>query len=84
MMTESTAPIDPELLEILRCPVAVHYKDKGSDPGRLELVRNSWLVSKDSGYKYPIRNGIPVMLVDEGAKWKDTPVEDLPVPPPAE
>lgn len=82
-MTESSAPIDPELLEILRCPVAVHYKDKGSDPGRLELVKNSWLVSADSGYKYPIRNGIPVMLVDEGAKWKDTPVEDLPVPPPA-
>lgn len=82
-MTDSSAPIDPELLEILRCPVAVHYKDKGSDPGRLRLVKNSWLVSDDSGYKYPIRNGIPVMLVDEGAKWKDTPESDLPVPPPA-
>jgi uncharacterized protein YbaR (Trm112 family) len=83
-MTESAPPIDPELMEILRCPVAVHYKDKGSDPGRLRLVKNSWLVSDDSGYKYPIRNGIPVMLVDEGAKWKDTAVEDLPVPPPSE
>lgn len=82
-MTESAAPIDPELLEILRCPVAVHYKDKGSDPGRLTLVKNTWLVSEDSGYKYPIRNGIPVMLVDEGAKWKDTAADDLPVPPPA-
>jgi uncharacterized protein len=76
--------IEPELLELLRCPVAVHYKDKGDDPGRLTLVRDYWLVSEDSGYKYPIREGIPVMLVDEGAKWKDTPVEDLPVPPPAE
>ena len=83
-MTQANTPIDPELLEILRCPVAVHYKDKGSDPGRLELVKGTWLVSKDSGYKYPIRNGIPVMLADEGAKWKDTSVEDLPVPPPAE
>lgn len=83
-MTENPSTIDPELLEILRCPVAVHYKDKGDDPGRLELVKGTWLVSKDSGYKYPIRNGIPVMLVDEGAKWKDTPIEDLPVPPPAE
>ena len=82
-MTDSSAPIDPELLEILRCPVAVHYKDKGSDPGRLRLVKNSWLVSDDSGYKYPIRSGIPVMLVDEGAKWKDTAEADLPVPPPA-
>jgi uncharacterized protein len=81
---DSTPAIDPELLQILRCPVAVHYKDRGDDPGRLELVKDYWLVSADSGYKYPIRNGIPVMLVDEGAKWKDTSVEDLPVPPPAE
>lgn len=84
-MSETQAPqIDPELLNLLRCPVAVHYKDKGDDPGRLELVNGYWLVSADSGYKYPIRNGIPVMLVEEGAKWKDTPVESLPVPPPAE
>lgn len=84
-MADTQAPqIDPELLNILRCPVAVQAKDKGEDPGRLELVKGYWLVSKDSGYKYPIRNGIPVMLVDEGKKWKDTPVDSLPVPPPAE
>lgn len=82
-MSESVPPIDPQLLEILRCPVAVHYKDRGDDPGRLELVKGCWLVSADSGYKYPIRDGLPVMLVDEGKKWKDVPVEDLPVPPPA-
>jgi hypothetical protein len=79
-----TPKIDPELLKILRCPVAVHYKDHGDDPGKLQLVKDFWLVSEDSGYKYPIRNGIPVMLVDEGAKWKDTDVDSLPVPPPAE
>lgn len=76
-------PISPELLEILRCPLAVQEKEKyGSDPGRLELVHNSWLVCADSGLKYPIRDGIPVMLIEEGQKWKDTPVADLPVPPP--
>ena len=52
------------------------------DPGRLELVKGAWLVCADSGYKYPVRDGIPVMLVDEGAKWKDVAVEDLPLPPP--
>lgn len=83
-MTDSQSlPISAELLEILRCPVAVHYKDRGSDPGRLELVHNCWLVCADSGLKYPIRDGIPVMLVEEGEKWKNTPVEALPVPPPA-
>jgi uncharacterized protein len=81
----STPPtVDPQLLEILRCPVAVHYKDKGSDPGRLELVKGCWLVSAESKHKYPIKDGLPIMLVDEGAKWINTEVEDLPVPPPAE
>ena len=82
MSDETTPPISPELLEILRCPVAVQSKEFGPDPGRLELVHNCWLVSPESGLKYPIRDGIPVMLIEEGEKWKDVPVEDLPVPPP--
>ena len=76
--------VSEDLLKILRCPVAVHYKDKGDDPGQLRLVKDTWLVCDDSGYKYPIREGIPVMLVDEGEKWKETAEADLPVPPPAE
>ncbi len=84
MSDNTQTPIDPTLLSLLRCPVAVHYKDRGEDPGKLELVKGAWLVSADSGYKYPIRDGIPVMLVSEGEKWKDTPADDLPVPPPAE
>jgi uncharacterized protein YbaR (Trm112 family) len=69
-------------LDILRCPVAVHYKDKGDDPGKLRVVKGCWLVCDDSGYKYPIREGIPEMMVDIGAQWKDTPEDELPVPPP--
>lgn len=83
VMSMDMPALNPELLEILRCPVAVHYTDRGEDPGRLELVKGCWLVCADSGYKYPIRNGIPAMMIEEGAKWKDTPIEDLPVPPPA-
>lgn len=81
---EADLPISKELLDILRCPLAVQSDEYGDDPGRLELVHNCWLVSADSGLKYPIRDGIPVMLIDEGMKWKDVAVEDLPVPPPAE
>lgn len=76
--------ISPELLEILRCPKAVQSDEYGDDPGRLRLVKNSWLVSDDSGLKYPIRDGIPVMLIEEGEKWKDVPDDELPVPPPAD
>ena len=84
MADEQTKPISDDLLAILRCPVAVHYEDKGDDPGRLELVKDCWLVCEDSGYKYPIQGGIPVMLIEEGEKWKDTAADDLPVPPPEE
>lgn len=77
------SPISPDLLAILRDPKAIQEGDKyGADPGRLTLVHDAWLVSSDTGYKYPIRDGIPVMLIEEGARWKDTPVEKLPVPPP--
>jgi uncharacterized protein len=83
-MTDAERTVSPELLKILRCPVAVHYADRGEDPGRLELVHDCWLVCEDSGLKYPIRDGIPVMLVEEGERWKDTPVDQLPVPPPSD
>lgn len=79
---EKGLPISSDLLEILRDPAAVQETEKyGPDPGKLELVFNSWLVSADTGYKYPIKDGIPVMLIEEGERWKDTPIEDLPMPP---
>ena len=75
-------PISADLLEILRDPAAVQNPEEyGPDPGQLELVLNSWLVSKDTGYKYPIKDGIPVMLIEEGERWKDTPIDELPMPP---
>jgi uncharacterized protein YbaR (Trm112 family) len=84
-MSTTTLPLSPDLLEILRDPYAIQQGDTfGPDPGKLTLVRDAWLVSADTGYKYPIRDGIPVMLVEEGARWKDTPVESLPVPPPGD
>ncbi|MCA9995350.1 MAG: hypothetical protein KDE56_06380 [Anaerolineales bacterium] len=83
-MNTNTLPISPELLEILRDPYAIQQNtEQGGDPGRLELVHNSWLVSPETGYKYPIRDGIPVMLIEEGRRWQETAVSDLPVPPPA-
>jgi uncharacterized protein YbaR (Trm112 family) len=82
--TVNQSPVSPDLLEILRDPQAIQEGAMhGPDPGRLELTGDGyWLVSADTGYKYPIRDGIPVMLVEEGARWKDTPVDALPVPPP--
>ncbi|MFC1959609.1 Trm112 family protein [Chloroflexota bacterium] len=79
---QAIQPIADDLLQILRCPVAVHYKDKGDDPGRLELFQHPngdwWLISADSDHKYPIREGIPVMLVEVGEQWQEILVDDLP------
>ena len=69
--------VSQDLLEILRCPACVREKD-----GNLDLVQGTWLVCRDCGRKYPIVEDIPVMLIDEGDKWVQTPVDTLPVPPP--
>jgi len=74
-----------DLLNILRCPYCVSgdTRKAGDDPGRLELVRGgNWLVCQepDCDRKYPIKEDIPVMLVDEGDKWANTPVDNLPEP----
>ena len=69
--------VSPELLEILRCPADVR---NGPSAGMLDLVKDSWLVCRDCGRKYPIRDDIPIMLIEEGDKFKDTPVEKLTVP----
>jgi uncharacterized protein YbaR (Trm112 family) len=71
--------VSQELLEILRCPHCVREKE-----GLLDYHREAWLICRDCGRKYPVRDDIPVMLIDEGSKWIDTPAADLPVPPPGE
>ncbi len=82
-MADQPTPVNPLLLELLRCPVAVRDKSHSADPGRLRLVRDCWLVCDDSGMKYPILDGIPIMLIEEGEKWRSVAETDLPVPPPA-
>ena len=69
--------VSSDLLEILRCPVCVQDKE-----GLLDLVKETWLVCQDCGRKYPITDDIPVMLIEEGDKWVNTSIDDLPVPPP--
>ncbi|RME50049.1 MAG: hypothetical protein D6790_21725 [Caldilineae bacterium] len=56
--------ISPQLLEILVDP---------EDKGPLELIDDGkFLLNPRTGYRYPIRNGIPVMLIEEGKKYQDT------------
>jgi uncharacterized protein len=74
--------VSQELLEILRCPSCV--RDDRPDPGRLDRSGN-WLICKDCDRKYPIRDDIPVMLIEEGDRFRDVLHQDLPeIPPPEE
>ena len=63
------------LLDILRCPACASKQEP--DPGQLDLIADRWLVCRDCARKYPIRDRIPVMLIEEGDKHQDTPVTDL-------
>ena len=69
--------ISPDLLEILRCPHCVRDKE-----GLLRLVKDTWLVCQEQGCgrKYPIKDDIPIMLIEEGDKYANTPVEELSQP----
>lgn len=54
------ASVDPKLLEILVCPLT---------KGPLEYdSKKQELVSKSAKLAYPVRDGIPIMLVDEARK----------------
>lgn len=52
--------VDPKLLEILVCPLT-------KVPLRYDATRQE-LISDQAKLAYPIRDGIPVMLVDEARK----------------
>jgi uncharacterized protein YbaR (Trm112 family) len=54
-------PVDERLLEILACP---------NCRGRVEyLAAEETIVCRgECGYRYPVRDDIPVMLIDEATK----------------
>ena len=58
-----TADVDPRLLEILVCPVT---------HGPLVYDRAAGeLISNGAKLAYPIRDGIPIMLISEARKIED-------------
>jgi uncharacterized protein len=62
-MADPAGEIDRKLLEILVCPLT-----KG--PLSYNRARQE-LVSVQAGLAYPIRDGIPIMLVDEARTLDD-------------
>lgn len=60
---EGDRRVSAKLLEALVCPVT---------GGRLDHhAEHSELVSKAAGLAYPVRSGMPIMLIDEARKIHD-------------
>ena len=52
--------VDPKLLDVLVCPLSktpLIYDKKANE-----------LISKSAGLAFPIRNGVPILLIDEARK----------------
>ena len=63
------AGIDPALLEVLVCPVT-------HGPLEYDRARNE-LVSRQLGRAFPVRAGVPVMLLDEARELSEAEIGAL-------
>lgn len=62
-MVQPGKKADPKLIEILVCPVT--KSPLAYDAEKQELI------SRQAGLAFPIRDGIPIMLVDAARKLED-------------
>jgi uncharacterized protein YbaR (Trm112 family) len=63
MNDQTKGSTDPKLLEILVCPISrctLEYDREAQE-----------LISASAGLAYPIRDGIPILLVDEARELSD-------------
>ena len=63
-LPSNEAGLDPRLLDLLVCPLT-------KAPLRYDRERNE-LVSEQAGLAFPIRDGIPIMLVEEARPLDDS------------
>ena len=66
---DGKSAVDPKLLEILVCPLTkspLIYDREAQE-----------LISQQAGLAYPIRDGIPIMLVDEARPLDDGEIAKL-------
>jgi uncharacterized protein YbaR (Trm112 family) len=63
-MSHNFGAVDPKLLELLVCPLT---------KGPLTYDRQAQeLISEQAGLAFPIRDGIPIMLIDEARRLDET------------
>jgi hypothetical protein len=63
--------LNSDLLAILRCPACMRDADNAEQRavrGKVALVDEAWLVCPDCRRRYPVKDDIPYMLIEEGDK----------------
>ncbi len=60
-------PVDKQLLEILACPKCKQPVEEKKHEGAEYLV----CTAADCRLAYPVRDDIPVMLIDEAERWRE-------------
>ena len=66
-MNKTASQVDRKLLDILVCPLTksvLRYDDTKQE-----------LISDKAGLAYPIRDGIPIMLMDEARKMDESEIK---------
>jgi uncharacterized protein len=71
-MADTAPQVDPKLLEILVCPLT-------KAPLRYDREAQE-LISDQAHLAYPIRDGIPIMLVDEARTLDQAPLDQTAAP----
>lgn len=66
-MREARSGVDPKLLEFLVCPLT-------KSPLRYDPERDE-LISDQARLAFPIRDGVPIMLVDSARSLEDEEVQ---------
>ena len=66
MTTEEAVNLAPELLEILACPNC--HAPLRPDVADLAAAQELICTSAACGLRYPVRDGIPVLLLDEARR----------------
>jgi uncharacterized protein YbaR (Trm112 family) len=64
--------VSPDLLEIMQCPSCAGELREQPEPAALVCQR--------CGLQYPVRDGIPVMLIDEATPSEPVTLPDKPSP----
>ncbi len=62
--------LDPTLLDLVRCPRCHGPLDLDTAAGTAGAAEEGGLTCAACALRYPVRGGVPVLLVDDAVPWQ--------------